>query len=284
MAFFKFRFPGLHAAADAVAAGPNENLEVVRKRARHRLMGSVVLVLVAVVGFPLLFDTQPRPVAVDTPIVIPDRQSASPLTAQAPVTPAPTKPLAAHEGLGDKEEVVLPHSKPAVTAPATPPAAAPAVAPQAKAVIAPSMQPAKPKDKPVEKKPVESHAKPAADVKHAAETKHSDTKTASSAKPDKPAAKSKDDGGKARALLDGKSSSGERTVVQAGSFADPDKAREVRRKLEQAGLATYTQTLDGKDGKPTTRVRLGPYDSRDEAEKAAARVRKLGLSPSLLKI
>jgi spermidine/putrescine transport system permease protein len=54
------------------AASPAESIEVMRRRARHRLIGAVVLVLVGVVGFPLLFDTQPRPVAVDIPIVIPE--------------------------------------------------------------------------------------------------------------------------------------------------------------------------------------------------------------------
>ena len=48
MAFFKFRFPGRNASVEAVASGPNENIEVVRRRARYRLMGAVVLVLMAV--------------------------------------------------------------------------------------------------------------------------------------------------------------------------------------------------------------------------------------------
>ena len=69
MAFFKLRFPGRNSAssgAEALSNAPAESVEVVRKRARHRLMGSVVLVLGAVVGLPLLFDSQPRPVAIDT--------------------------------------------------------------------------------------------------------------------------------------------------------------------------------------------------------------------------
>ena len=45
-----------------------------RKRARHRLIGAGVLVLIGVIGFPLLFDTQPRPIAVDIPIEIPGPQ------------------------------------------------------------------------------------------------------------------------------------------------------------------------------------------------------------------
>ena len=75
----------------------------------------------------------------------------------------------------------------------------------------------------------------------------------------------------------------DRVIVQVGAFSDPAKLREVRQKLEKGGFKTYTQVVD-KDGKPTTRVRVGPYDTRDEAEKAAARIRKLDLSPVLLKI
>ena len=102
---------------------------------------------------------------------------------------------------------------------------------------------------------------------------------------EKQTAKAADDGQKARALLEGKSGpaeSAERVIIQVGAFADAEKVREVRRKLEQAGLKTYTQTIDGKDGKTTTRIRLGPFESRAEAEKAAARVRKLDLPASLI--
>ena len=70
-------------------------------------------------------------------------------------------------------------------------------------------------------------------------------------------------------------------ILQVGAFSDADKVREVRRKLEQAGLKTYTQVVD-KDGKKSTRVRVGPYDSRADADEAAARIRKLDLPVSVL--
>ena len=67
MAFFKLRIPGRNATAnaghDAISATPAQSVEIIRKRARHRLIGAVVLVLTAVVGLPLIFDSQPRPVA-----------------------------------------------------------------------------------------------------------------------------------------------------------------------------------------------------------------------------
>ncbi len=260
MAFFKFRFSGQTASAEAVTAGPNENIEVVRRRARHRLMGAVVLVLVAVVGFPLLFDTQPRPVAVDTPIVIPDRQITPPLASGTPVpaSQAPAKPLlaasepvTAQASLDAREEVV--------------PASAPA--PQAEPVkVAPTV--AKAADK-------ESASKPEAPA-------------APPVKADKPApvAKPKDDGDKAQALLEGKppaKASAGRVVIQVGAFSDPAKVREVRSKLEQAGVKTYTQVVE-RDGKNTTRIRVGPYETREEADKVAARIRKLDLPVSFLKI
>ena len=89
MAFFKFRKSG----EDTAAAAPAESVEVMRRRARHRLIGAAVLVLIGVVGFPLLFDTQPRPVQVDIPIDIPDRAKAKPLAsapAQTTTSPAQT--------------------------------------------------------------------------------------------------------------------------------------------------------------------------------------------------
>ena len=81
MALFKLR-----KSADEPKAGPAqaESVEAIRRRARHRLIGAAVLVLIGVIGFPLVFDTQPRPIAVDIPIEIPDRNKAQPLATQRP--------------------------------------------------------------------------------------------------------------------------------------------------------------------------------------------------------
>lgn len=260
MAFFKFRFPGQTASTEAVTSGPNENIEVVRRRARHRLMGAVVLVLVAVVGFPLMFDTQPRPVAVNTPIVIPDRQSTSPLTSGMPVpaAQAPAKPLlpaseavSPQASLDAREEVVLPAAP-----------VGPVPVPEAPKATPPS-------DKAKEKETM---------------AKKESIPPVKAEKPT-PAAKPKDDGGKAQALLDGKSAKATagRAVIQVGAFSDAAKVRDVRQKLEQAGLKTYTQVVE-KEGKSTTRIRVGPYETREEADKVAARIRKLDLPASVLKL
>ena len=124
-------------AAPTAATAP-ESLDAVRRRARHRLIGAAVLVLLGVVGFPLLFDTQPRPVAVDIPIEIPSRQVAKP-------PPAPVKPDATatvKDSLDEREQEVArsapvvqptptptPTPAPSPTPTPAPPAAAPAPAP-----------------------------------------------------------------------------------------------------------------------------------------------------------
>ena len=144
MAFFKFRMPGQASAAQAAAAenAASESAEVLRQRARHRLLGAAVLVVLAVIGFPFLFDTQPRTVSVDIAVEIPDKNKArspvSPVEA-APSAVANPVPLAPDQGLSAKEEVVAPttatvaKSAPVATvAPAPPVAPAPSVAPAPK--------------------------------------------------------------------------------------------------------------------------------------------------------
>lgn len=259
MPFFNFRRGGSNAASNAAGpAAQPESVEVMRKRAKHRLIGSAVLVLIGVVGFPLLFDTQPRPIPVDIPIEIPGKGTVKPLavpaaptaTAPAPAAsatpaPAPADKVAAAASLAPKEEI-LPSK------PAAPAASAPvAVKPEAKPAPKPEPKPAaKPEPKPVAN----------ADAARASALLNGSTPPAA-----KPAA----------AEAEG------RLVVQVGAFADVAKAREARLKLEKAGLKTYTQVAETKDGK-RIRVRVGPFATKAEAEKAAGKIKSLDLPAAIL--
>lgn len=280
MAFFKFRWPGQSEQSDKPgkrSRSPQaESIEVMRRRARHRLIGAAVLVLLGVVGFPLLFDTQPRPIPVDIPIEIPDRNKVAPLVvpagqpAKAPAAGVPsqaTERSAAAAGLGDGEELVA--SSRSAAAKATTGESAPA-----KAIVKPEVKPkaaAAPEPKPEPK----AEPKPKPDTKPSSAPEH------------KPAVA--EDAARARALLEGRAAQPAaaaqaedgRFIVQVGAFADADKAREARAKLERAGLKTYTQVVDTKDGK-RVRVRVGPLASRAEADKAASRIKGLGLTASVL--
>ena len=290
MAFFKLRFPGRQSAntgADALSSTPAESVEVIRKRARHRLMGSVVLVLGAVVGLPLLFDSQPRPVAIDTPIVIPDRNQAAPLA-----TPGNSS-----KSTQAKERPVLVPSapeQPAVTPAKSAVANVAALDPHEEVVTKDTKTEIKSETKTEAKPEVKAESKPEAKHEVKPEVK-ADTKAdpKTDKKPDVKSDKKSEtkseskDGAKAKALLDGKdaakSSEAVRSVVQVGAFADAAKAKEARTKLEQAGLKTYTQEVDTKEGK-RIRVRVGPFATKEEADKAAEKIRKLNLPTSVLKL
>ena len=248
MAFFKFRKQG-----DDQSPVPSqpESVESMRKRAKYRLIGAAVLVLAGAIGFPLLFDQQPRPIPVDLAIDIPDRNKVTPLA-----IPAPVALVAPGVTSSEKPEVV--------------PAAA-----QAK-----TAEPDKPKalvDAPTEQS-VGTQTKPDA---------ISAEKSAVNPAPAPRPAVDTDESARARALLNGRdqakelSASASRYVVQVGAFADVVRAREVRLKMERAGLKTYTHVAETKDG-PRVRVRVGPFDTKAEADSAAEKIKKLDLPAAIL--
>ena len=281
MAFFKFRWPGQGEQQQAEKPSKRsrtpqaESIEVMRRRARHRLIGAAVLVAVGVIGFPLLFDTQPRPIPVDIPIEIPDRNKVAPLVVPAPVADAPAAKPAAPATPEPAPTAAVQRPAPSRTAAANGLADGEELVPSARPA------PAKPTPAPA---PAAAAAKPA--VKH--DAKQPAAPVPSPAPEPKPAARA-DDSARARALLEGRSTEAPaaasaeeaRFIVQVGAFADAEKAREARTKVERAGLKTYTQVVDTKDGK-RTRVRVGPFTNRAEADKAAARIKALDLSASVL--
>lgn len=64
--------------------------------------------------------------------------------------------------------------------------------------------------------------------------------------------------------------------VNVGLFADDNNALNAYVKLSDAGLAALKQELSTKNGK-RTRVRVGPFESEPEADKAVLKIRALGL-------
>ena len=235
---------------------PADAVQEARTRARRRLIGAVVLVVIGVIGFPLVFETQPRPIPVDIPIEIPRKDAAPPLVMPGarpakPVAAIPTEPAASAapadvitETQADAGREVPPVPKPAsAVARATEPAPKPATPPTK---VAPASAP------------------PAAAVA---------------------------DAKRAQALLDGKpadkqpaneagNKEGGRFVVQVGAFADSTAARETRLKIERLGLKTYTQVAETSAGS-RIRVRVGPFASRDEADRAQAKIKAAG-SPAVV--
>ena len=264
---------GSDTARSGASTDASELVQDARSRARRRLIGAAVLLGVGIIGFPLLFETQPRPIPVDIPIEIPSRDNAPALV------PPAARPGAARvrTDADVAESAVLTEAPPtasgikSVTEQA--PAASMADAKPAAKPAEPKPAASKPVDKPVEPKPVPPKPAP---VKPA-DAKSADVKAAEAKPPAKPAEKPAD---KADKPVDAASDSG-RWVVQIGAFAEVASAHEARMKVEGLGLKTYTQVIESPTGR-RIRVRVGPYPNKAEAEKAAARIKAGGLQTALL--
>lgn len=70
--------------------------------------------------------------------------------------------------------------------------------------------------------------------------------------------------------------------INVGLFANDNNARNAFVTLSDAGLPAYTETVRGKKG-PFTRVRVGPFDSEAQAQRAAEKIRPLGLDAEVFK-
>lgn len=271
--FSKSNASSSEARAGSGAASDADIVREARTSARRRLIGAALLLGIGIIGFPLLFETQPRPIPVDIRIDIPSKEGAAPLTAPASRvaelqgSPAPaqrpvdTPPSAS--GVVERE-VVEPALPPTVRAPATPPAATtPASAFAAASKPAEPRPVPKPVDKPAEKVAAKPAEKPADKPAEKPADKPADkaVAAASSATPT-----TADDG---------------RFVVQIGAFAEVDSAREARMKVERMGLKTYTQVIESPSGR-RIRVRVGPYPNKAEAEKAANKIKSGGLQAAIL--
>lgn len=195
-----------------------EQLEV-RRKGRQRLIGAIVLVLLAVVFVPMVLDPEPRRDRVEPLLAIPPKEGAAPLPAVAKA-PEPAPERAAAES----------------------PKTEPAVAEAAKSEPAP---------------PATSKVEPKAEPKPAA----------AKAEP-KPAA-AKSEAKAAAPRLEG-------FAVQVGAFREEGKLAQARGKIAAAKLPHYTERLDSSSGE-LTRLRAGPFATREAAEKAAAQLKRAGL-------
>jgi DedD protein len=250
--------------AAAPAAKPvSDSLDAVqelRLRARRRLIGAAVLVAIGVIGFPLVFETQPRPIPVDLPIEIPRKDALPPLAIPAPVpAPAPA-PAASQEAPVQSAEL-------------------------GKGIITEAREPEpKPAEKAIEKVVEKAKPEPKPEPKVEKTEKKATEPARAEAKAD-----AKSEAARVQALLEGKpaaekkasDAAGARFIVQVGAYAEAKAAQDARSKVEKLGLKTYTQAVETADGK-RIRVRVGPFASREEADKAAAKVRGGGLSTAVL--
>ena len=234
-----------------------------KKRARRRLVGAIGLALAVAIGLPMILDSEPKPLASDIEIRIPSK-------AQGVSMPAPAPAPALGAGMDESEQVIAapqpPPVLPSIVMPATDASPQPAPVPlPAQKVEAPAPEP-KPVARIEPKPPQEAKPEVKPEVKLEA----------------KPPAKTVDST-RALAILEGRpvAKAEVNYVVQVAALATQDKVDELQERLKAAGIASYTQKISTAAGQ-RIRVRVGPFSSREEADKALAKLAKLGLNGSLV--
>jgi DedD protein len=291
-----------HAGATAGGATRrpgNDPMLPEKKRARRRLVGAIALALAAAIGLPMLLDSQPKQLAGDIAIQIPSKDKAAPL----PVPAAPAEDEAASAAASAKAPAAETPAKPAAPAPAASAgtrsrtvAAADSVDQGEEVIDAPPMPKApkaevrKSEPKPEHKEPKEQ---PKAEREHerhdASKAEHKETRPERKPEPkpepvkprieDKPVKPHED--ARALAILEGKGAarvdaeapaSSPKSMVQVAAMSSEEKAAEVQAKLRAAGISSTTE----KSANGLVRVKIGPY-TKDEADKARAKVARLGL-------
>ena len=195
----------------------DEELQL-KRRARRRLIGAIVLVTAIVVVLPMVLDSEPGPVSQDIAVRIPSPDSG---TFTARVAPTPASKARETKAAGPQAEEKT------------------AAAPEA------------PGDKP----------KPAVKPETA---KRAKAPAKSAAKTAKPATKA----------------TGGQFVVQVIALADAEKAQRMQQQIAAAGIQSYTEIVKTVKG-DVTRVRAGPFATREAAEKARDQLKSLGMNGNI---
>ncbi|MBK6619215.1 MAG: SPOR domain-containing protein [Nitrosomonas sp.] len=210
----------------------SEEENLLRKRARRRLVGAITLVILAVVFLPMILDDEPKPEQQEIDILIPPEnlvdESYPWITPENHVASDDHKPDLPQEGLP------LPFSDEisAMTADNVPDS----VSTDGRIPV-----------------PVRKPAR-ILTVTQSSPEKKTTPESVSSVKNSEGA-----------------------YVIQLGAFSDPSKAGLQKQNLIAGGVNAYTETINI-GGNEMTRVRIGPFATRELAEIEHDRLKQLGLS------
>ena len=223
-----------------------------QQRARHRLIGAAVLVLIAVIGLPRVLDSKPKSSPNDIAVNI---------VTSLPIPGAETKPEIKVEA---KPKIDTPVEAPKLVSPA----------PEVKAEVKPE---AKPEPKPESKPATPTVSKSATlglaageEVVASANTKpkvDDATKTATA-----------NNSGASNAAASGSG----KYVIHIGAFASEERAKGWIAKLKDQKIPYYASSKTGADGVKLYLLRAGPYTDKDLAEAAEKKIKAMGLSPKVV--
>jgi len=240
-------------AAEAEELALTEDPE--QQRARHRLIGAAVLVLIAVVGLPRILDSKPKPAPNDIAVNI---------VTSLPIPGAEAKPESKPE---EKTKVETPVEAPKVVAPA--PEVKAETKPEPKAEVKPE-----PKVDAKAAAPASSKA-PALGLAAGEEVV-----AATNAKPKVDAKPKADD---ATPKADAKpASANSKFVIQIGAFESEANVKALVARLKAQKIPSFVLNKTGADNGKIFLVRAGPFPDKDAAEAAEKKIKAMGLTPRLV--
>jgi DedD protein len=264
-----------------MAEATDINVDELRRRARRRLIGAIVLALAAAVLVPMLLENDPKPLGEDVSVKIPpedggkfvnklsDKGAKTAVVAPTPKSEGAKEPV--------NETAKEPAREPAKVD-AMPAAAAPSESPTATTNVPAPKKSISQAEQKVLGAPAKPAAPPAAAVPAPIPVPVPATAPAAVAAPaaagnatiptPAPAAAAKDAG---------KAPSGESFSVQLAAFADDKGANALANKLKRATYPAYTEPLTTSKG-TLWRVRVGPYASRDAAVEIRDKLKSEGYS------
>lgn len=227
-----------------------------KRQARRRLIGAVALTTAIVVVLPMVLDSEPKPVGQDIELRIPDKDKVGEFapkmgfpTASSPVAALPASPVVA------------------VSAPAKVNPPAPPVAPASAATPVTVPVPVAALPAPIATKPASSPSKTAAKTPAAAPV----------AAPDQPRHNAKPE--HVTHTEQGQPVPQSGFIVQIGAFANADTAHSWQKNLKLQGFKAYTEKIGDK-----TRVRIGPYATREAANKTRHKLEAKGLHSNIVEL
>ena len=236
-----------------------------KKRARRRLVGSITLVVAAIIILPMIFD-------------IPSKDNKPVQVAAAEQTPpsAPTTETAVTPPADQAQQVQL------ATAPTE--GVAPVQGATEQHLAEPKEKTATASEADTQKKQAEAQqkAEKARQEKLKSEKARQEKAKADKLKAEKAkAAAGSDPIGQMIADKNAKTSTSGKQVIQVAALTSPQKVSELQAKLSRAGIHSHTQKVKAGNGEERIRVRIGPL-SRGDADKTCSKLKSMGLSCTLL--
>ena len=240
-----------------------------KRRARRRLIGAVALTIIAVITLPLVLDKEPPPVGsleIHMPALPAQSQQTvvQSATAQNPVGNAGVVPS------------TIEYAPPAENTRVDTSASVPTVTPRMEPVIAPATKEQTPKP------PMPKEAQLKADPAKAQSTKVESAKVdspraepsktlAAQAMPELKLGKSEPQPAQSSPATEGVFS------VQIGVFADKANVEKLKTRIAALGLNASTEAVGD-----STRVRVGKFSSREQAEVVVKKLKAAGLSAKVV--